>query len=236
MLPDSGGTSRQTALKSVVFPAPFGPMMPTISPEPTVRSTAWSATTPPKCTDRPLTSRLAAVADIVSRDPTSGKEDAPWGRPMALSLSPLELEFRDEIRAWLHGHHPGPSPAGIEEQFDFRLAWQQTLHDAGYAGISWPQAYGGRGATLMQQTIFNEEMVRARAPAPANILGPLLGGPVVMAHGTEEQKRRFLAPILSGAEMWCQGFSEPDAGSDLAAVRTRADRVDGGWKITGQKV
>lgn len=158
------------------------------------------------------------------------------GRPMDLSLSPRELEFRDEIRAWLHDHHPGPSPAGIEEQFDFRLAWQHTLHDAGYAGISWPQAYGGRGATSMEQTIFNEEMVRARAPAPANILGLIMGGPVVMAHGTEEQKRRFLAPILSGAEVWCQGFSEPDAGSDLAAVRTRAERVDGAWKITGQKV
>jgi alkylation response protein AidB-like acyl-CoA dehydrogenase len=158
------------------------------------------------------------------------------GRLMDLTLSPLELEFRDEIRAWLRDHHPGPSPDGIEENFDFRLAWQLTLHDAGYAGISWPQAYGGRGATLMEQTIFNEEMVRARAPAPANVLGLIMGGPVVMAFGTEEQKRRFLAPILSGAEVWCQGFSEPDAGSDLAAVRTRAERVEDGWQITGQKV
>jgi len=153
-----------------------------------------------------------------------------------LSLTTQELQFRDEIRAWLHAHHPGAGPAGIEENFDFRLAWQRTLHEAGYAGIAWPKEYGGRGATPVEQTIFNEEMVRARVPAPANILGLIMGGPVVMAHGTEEQKRRFLAPILSGDEVWCQGFSEPNAGSDLAAVQTRAERVDGGWKVSGQKV
>jgi alkylation response protein AidB-like acyl-CoA dehydrogenase len=155
---------------------------------------------------------------------------------MDLTLTAQELEFRDQIRVWLHDHHPGPGPDGIEENFDFRLAWQRTLHDAGYAGIAWPKEYGGRGASLIEQTLFNEEMVRARAPAPANILGLIMGGPVVMAHGTEEQKRRFLTPILSGEEVWCQGFSEPDAGSDLAAVRTRGERVDGGWKVTGQKV
>jgi alkylation response protein AidB-like acyl-CoA dehydrogenase len=155
---------------------------------------------------------------------------------MDLSLTAAELAFRDEIRAWLQAHHPGPGPQDVEESFDFRLAWQRTLHDAGYAGISWPEKYGGRGATLVEQTLFNEEMVRARAPAPANILGLIMGGPVVMAHGTEAQRQRFLQPILSGEEVWCQGFSEPDAGSDLAAARTRGERVEGGWKITGQKV
>jgi alkylation response protein AidB-like acyl-CoA dehydrogenase len=160
-----------------------------------------------------------------------------YGEPrMDLSLSPEELEFRDEIRTWLRDHHPGPGPAGIEENFDFRLAWQRTLHEAGYAGIAWPKEYGGRGATPMEQTLFNEELVRSRVPAPANILGLIMGGPVVMAYGTEAQKQRFLAPILSGVEVWCQGFSEPDAGSDLAAVSTRGERVEGGWKITGQKV
>src|SRR6202165_6134947 len=106
---------------------------------------------------------------------------------MDLSLSPQELDFRDEIRAWPRDNHPGPAPAGIEDNFDFRLIWQGTLHAAGYAGISWPEAYGGRGATLMEQTIFNEEMVRARAPAPGHILGLIMGGPGVMAHCTEER-------------------------------------------------
>ncbi|TMF14292.1 MAG: acyl-CoA dehydrogenase [Chloroflexi bacterium] len=155
---------------------------------------------------------------------------------MDLTLSADELAFRDEIRAWLRDHHPGPEPDGTEAGFEHRLAWQRTLHDAGYAGIDWPKEYGGRGATLMEQTIFNEELVRARAPAPANVLGLIMGGPVVITLGTEDQKRRFLAPILSGAEIWCQGFSEPDSGSDLASVRTRAERADGGWRITGQKV
>src|SRR3989449_6140104 len=98
---------------------------------------------------------------------------------MDLTLTPAELEFRDEIRSWLQANNPGPGPKGIEDNFDFRLAWQHTLHDAGYAGISWPKEYGGRGATLVEQTLFNEEMVRARAPAPANILGLIMGGPVV---------------------------------------------------------
>jgi len=155
---------------------------------------------------------------------------------MDLTLSPAELTFRDEIRAWLRDHHPGTGPSGVEPQFEFRRAWQGTLHDAGYAGISWPREYGGRGATLMEQTIFNEEMVRARAPSPANVLGLLMGGPVVITQGTEEQKRRFLEPILSAEEIWCQGFSEPNSGSDLASVQTRAERVNGAWKITGQKV
>jgi len=155
---------------------------------------------------------------------------------MDLTLSADELAFRDEIRAWLRDHHPGPEPDGTEAGFEHRLAWQRTLHDAGYAGIAWAKEYGGRGATLMEQTIFNEELVRARAPAPANVLGLIMGGPVVITLGTEDQKRRFLAPILSGAEIWCQGFSEPDSGSDLASVRTRAERADGGWRITGQKV
>jgi alkylation response protein AidB-like acyl-CoA dehydrogenase len=155
---------------------------------------------------------------------------------MDLTLTTEELAFRDEIRAWLLDHHPGSTPQDLEAAFDFRIAWQRILHEAGYSGISWPTEYGGAGASLMEQTIFNEEMVRARAPAPANIIGLVMGGPVVITHGTEEQKSRFLAPILSGDEVWCQGFSEPDAGSDLASVQTRGEQVDGGWRISGQKV
>jgi alkylation response protein AidB-like acyl-CoA dehydrogenase len=153
-----------------------------------------------------------------------------------LTLTSEEQAFRDEVRAWLGENHPGPEPDGEEAKFEFRRAWQRKLHDAGWAGISWPKEYGGRGATLIEQAIFSEEMVRSKAPAPANVLGLVMGGPVVIAHGTEQQKERFLEPILSGEEIWCQGFSEPESGSDLASLKTKAIRDNGGWRVTGQKV
>ncbi len=155
---------------------------------------------------------------------------------MDLTLTTDEQAFRDEVRAWLEENHPGPEPEGEEAKFEFRRAWQRKLHDGGWAGISWPKEYGGRGATLIEQAIFSEEMARAKAPSPANVLGLVMGGPVVIAHGTEDQKERFLEPILSGAEIWCQGFSEPESGSDLASLKTRAVRENGGWRVTGQKV
>jgi len=153
-----------------------------------------------------------------------------------LTLSPQEQAFRDELREWLEQNHPGPEPRGDEDGFNYRREWQRKLNEAGYAGLSWPKEYGGRGATLVEQAIFNEEIVRAKAPGPANVLGLVMGGPVVIAHGTDEQKKRFLAPILSADEIWCQGFSEPDSGSDLASLKTKAVKSDGGWKVTGQKV
>jgi alkylation response protein AidB-like acyl-CoA dehydrogenase len=153
-----------------------------------------------------------------------------------LSLSDSERAFRDELRAWIAANHPGPAPAGDDEGFEFRREWQRRLHEGGWAGVSWPQEYGGRGATLIEQAIFNEELVRARAPQVANVLGLAMGGPTVIAHGSEEQKRRYLAPILSAEEIWCQGFSEPDSGSDLASLKTRAVRDGDEWVITGQKV
>jgi alkylation response protein AidB-like acyl-CoA dehydrogenase len=155
---------------------------------------------------------------------------------MDLTLTIDEQAFRDEVRAWLEENHPGAEPEGEEAKFEFRRAWQRKLHDGGWAGISWPKEYGGRGATLIEQAIFSEEMARAKAPSPANVLGLVMGGPVVIAHGTEDQKERFLEPILSGAEIWCQGFSEPESGSDLASLKTRAVRENGGWRVTGQKV
>jgi alkylation response protein AidB-like acyl-CoA dehydrogenase len=155
---------------------------------------------------------------------------------MDLTLSPQEEAFRDELRAWLEQNHPGPEPSDLDAGFDFRCDWQRRLHAAGWAGVSWPKELGGRGATLVEQAIFNEEMARSKAPPVANVLGLAMGGPTVIAHGTDEQKERFLPPILSAAEIWCQGFSEPDSGSDLASLKTRARRSNGGWAVTGQKV
>jgi alkylation response protein AidB-like acyl-CoA dehydrogenase len=153
-----------------------------------------------------------------------------------LTPSPSEQAFRDELRAWLVDNHPGPEPEGDVAGFEFRRAWQRALHDAGWAGVSWPKEYGGRGATLVEQAIYNEELARAQAPSTVNVLGLSMGGPTLIAHGTEEQKRRYLEPILSADEIWCQGFSEPEAGSDLASLKTRAVRDGDEWVVTGQKV
>jgi alkylation response protein AidB-like acyl-CoA dehydrogenase len=153
-----------------------------------------------------------------------------------LTLSPNEQDFRDELRGWLEDNHPGEKPKGDDEAFEFRREWQRKLHEAGYAGLSWPEEYGGRGATLIEQAIFGEELTRAKAPAPVNVLGLAMGGPVVIAHGTDEQKQRYLEPILSAEEIWCQGFSEPESGSDLASLKTKAVKSNGEWVVTGQKV
>jgi alkylation response protein AidB-like acyl-CoA dehydrogenase len=155
---------------------------------------------------------------------------------MDLTFSASEQAFRDELRAWLGANHPGPEPDGDVAGFEFRRAWQRRLHQDGWAGVSWPKEYGGRGATLVEQAIYNEEVARAQAPSTANVLGLAMGGPTVIAHGTEEQKRRYLEPILSADEIWCQGFSEPEAGSDLASLKTRAVRDGDEWVVTGQKV
>jgi alkylation response protein AidB-like acyl-CoA dehydrogenase len=156
---------------------------------------------------------------------------------MDLSLSPSEREFRDEVRTWLEENHPGPEPeAGLEEVMAFRREWQGKLHEAGWAGISWPKEYGGRGATLIEQAIFVGEAAQQEAPSPANVLGLAMGGPVVIAHGTEEQKARYLEPILTAEEIWCQGFSEPESGSDLASLKTKAVKDGDEWVVTGQKV
>ncbi len=161
---------------------------------------------------------------------------------MDLNLSPQELVFRDELRAWLADHIPKDwvkslaATVGQREHFEFLRAWQRTVYEGGWAGISWPKQYGGRGAGLMEQVIFTEEMARAGAPQMPGLLGLALVGPTLINFGTNAQKSRFLAKILSGEEIWCQGFSEPNAGSDLAALRTEA-RLDGDhFVVTGQKV
>ena len=157
---------------------------------------------------------------------------------MDLSYSPAELAFRDELRAWLEANHPGSGPAGEDGGFEFAREWQRRLARAGWAGVDWPVEYGGRGATVTESAIFFAELARAGAPLPANTLGLLLGGPTLMVWGTDAQKERYLPPILTADETWCQGFSEPQAGSDLAGLKTRAvfDEAADEWIVTGQKV
>src|SRR5258708_7678638 len=124
----------------------------------------------------------------------------------------------------------------MHERFAFQRAWQKTVFAAGWAGVSWPTEYGGRGATLMEQAIFTEEMARAGAPPLANTIGLAIIGPTIIHFGTDAQKKLYLANILSGDEIWCQGFSEPNAGSDLAGLRTRAELHGDHYVINGQKI
>jgi alkylation response protein AidB-like acyl-CoA dehydrogenase len=145
--------------------------------------------------------------------------------------------FRREIRGWLEANVPTePMPSEPEEAFQFKRAWQRTMYDAGWAGIHWPTSYGGRGATLVEQAIFSLEMARAQAPEMANALGLMIVGPTLMAHGTEEQKQRYIPKILSGEDIWCQGFSEPNSGSDLASLQTRAVEDGDDFIVHGQKI
>jgi alkylation response protein AidB-like acyl-CoA dehydrogenase len=155
---------------------------------------------------------------------------------MDLSYSPEEEQFRSQLRQWLQDNPPGPEPEALDEWVAYGKAWQRKLYEAGWCGIAWPREYGGRGATLIEQVIFQEEMARARAPMLINLAGLTMGGPVVIAHGTEEQKQRYLQKILSAEEIWCQGFSEPNAGSDLAALSARAELVGDEFVVNGQKV
>ncbi|HVY95626.1 MAG TPA: acyl-CoA dehydrogenase family protein [Solirubrobacterales bacterium] len=163
---------------------------------------------------------------------------------MDLRPSPADEQFRAEVREWLAEHLrgefaelQGAGGSGREhEGLETRLAWERELGAGGWIGLGIPTEHGGRGASLMQQVIFAEEYARAGAPGRVNHVGEHLLAPTVAAFGNEEQKRRFLPGILRGEEIWCQGYSEPGAGSDLAAVRTRA-RLDGErWRIDGQKV
>ncbi len=155
---------------------------------------------------------------------------------MDLTFSESEAAFRDELRAWFQSNDPGPSPEGEDESYAYRREWQRRLAEDRYAAVHWPHEYGGRGASITESAIFFEELGRARRPLPANVLGILLAGPTIMTFGTPEQKERYLPPILTAEEIWCQGFSEPDAGSDLAALKTRAVKDGDEWVVTGQKV
>ncbi|HKO56882.1 MAG TPA: acyl-CoA dehydrogenase [Thermoanaerobaculia bacterium] len=155
---------------------------------------------------------------------------------MNLNLTPAEQQFRDDFRAWLAANVPPPFRGDKTEQVAYLRKWQRTLYEGGWAGISWPKAFGGRGASLIEQAIFQEELALADAPQLLGTIGLSLVGPTIIAMGTEEQKARYLPPILSGEEIWCQGFSEPNAGSDLAALGTKAQRDGDAFVVNGQKI
>jgi alkylation response protein AidB-like acyl-CoA dehydrogenase len=165
---------------------------------------------------------------------------------MDLRDRPEDDAFRQEVRAWLHDHVVGEFAAlggrggsGDETYgFETRLEWEKVLAEDGWTCLGWPVEYGGRGASIAHQVIFNEEYVKAKAPGRVSVLGEGLIGPTLIHYGTPEQKARFLPPIVAGTELWCQGYSEPNAGSDLANVQTKAapDPATGEWVITGQKI
>ncbi len=162
---------------------------------------------------------------------------------MDLRDSPAEATFRAQVRAWLEESvPPGYDPDDWEwrlpadERFRLQLAWHRKLHAGGWVGLSWPKEYGGQGAPVALQLIFAEESARLRLPRGVCIIGLSIVGPTLAHVGSEEQKRRYLPPLLSGDEIWCQGFSEPDAGSDLASLRTRAEDRGDHFVVTGQKV
>ncbi len=159
---------------------------------------------------------------------------------MDWNLTAEELKFRDELRAWLKANVPKDwdnwREESLEARFGYLKRWQRKLYEGGWAGISWPKEYGGRGASLMQQVIFWQEMALAEAPPLANVLGLGIIGPTIIAFGTDGQKKRYLSKILSAEEIWCQGFSEPNAGSDLASLQTEARLEDGHYVMNGQKV
>jgi alkylation response protein AidB-like acyl-CoA dehydrogenase len=154
-----------------------------------------------------------------------------------LSLTDEEQRFADEARAWLAANaESGPEGGDLATQVAWGRQWQRKLAEAGWVGIDWPAEYGGRGATAVQVAIFNAEYARSGAAQLVNRVGINLAGPTLLAHGTAEQCRRWLPGITRAEDIWCQLFSEPGAGSDLAGLRTRAEKVEGGWSVQGQKV
>src|SRR5215470_2248373 len=152
---------------------------------------------------------------------------------MDLSYTPEENAFRARVRAWLEANVPDTSKGyGLEQM----KAWQRKLHAAGYLAVAWPKEHGGAGLSAMEQAILNEELARARAPQVVNAMAIWWVGPAIMRYGTEEQKRRFISPILTAEEIWATGYSEPSSGSDMAAAKTRAVRDGDFYVVTGQKV
>ena len=163
---------------------------------------------------------------------------------MDLSLTAEQEAFRESVRRWLKANIPADWTSRVAatadvprpEAYDILRAWQGKLYDAGFIGLTWPKDYGGRGLTFVEEMILHQEMALAKAPPILNVLGVGMAGPTIVAYGTEEQKQRYPPKILSCEEIWCQGYSEPNAGSDLASLQTRAVKDGDHWVINGQKV
>ena len=162
---------------------------------------------------------------------------------MDFRLTPEQETFRAEVRAWLSANLPpdwASRPVVTEvprsELYEFGRHWQRKLHEAGLLGLTWPKEYGGRGLTWMEELLLHEELIQHRAPPPLNVLGLGMAGPTIIAYGTDAQKQRHLQKILTCEEIWCQGYSEPNAGSDLASLQTRAVRDGDHYVVNGQKV
>ena len=156
---------------------------------------------------------------------------------MDLALKPEDEVFAGSLRQWLKANlEPVPAFVDVADEAAWGRQWQATLASARWVGVHWPTAYGGRSATPVQVALYQTEYGRSQAPQPVNRVGINLVGPTLLAHGTEDQRLRHLPPILSAEEIWCQLFSEPDAGSDLASLATRAVPVEGGYLVTGRKV
>ncbi len=151
---------------------------------------------------------------------------------MDLNYTPEDIAFRKQVRTWLEHNLPKTDIRTLED----RRAWHRKLYEAGYLGMGWPKEYGGGGARPMEQAIVADEMARVNAPAPTNGLGLGIVGPTIVVHGTDAQKRRYLQKILSAEELWCQLYSEPNAGSDLAALRTSAVDQGDHFVVNGQKI
>ena len=163
---------------------------------------------------------------------------------MDFTLTSDQEVLRTRVRSWLKDHMPkewasrvaASSDVPRPEAYETLRRWQRQLYDAGFIGLTWPKEYGGQGLTFMEELILQQEMGLAKAPPILNILGVGMAGPTIIAYGTEAQKKRYPAKILSCEEIWCQGYSEPNAGSDLAALQTRAVKDGEHWVINGQKV
>jgi alkylation response protein AidB-like acyl-CoA dehydrogenase len=163
---------------------------------------------------------------------------------MDFTLTPEQQSFRDEVRAWLGKNLPEDWVARLRqssdvprpEAYEFLRSWQRRMYEAGFVGLTWPKEYGGRGLSFMEEMILHEELALHRAPPVLNILAIGMAGPTIIAYGTEEQKKRYPAKMLSCEEIWCQGYSEPNAGSDLAALGTRAVQDGAHYVVNGQKV
>jgi alkylation response protein AidB-like acyl-CoA dehydrogenase len=158
------------------------------------------------------------------------------------TLTAEQQAFRERVRSWLKTNIPrewkaiGSSEVPRPDAYEFLRKWQRTLHENGFIGLTWPKEYGGGGLTFLEEMVLHEEMALAKAPPMLNVLGVGMAGPTIIAYGTEEQKQRYPAKILSCEEIWCQGYSEPNSGSDLASLQTRAVKDGEHWVINGQKV